>query len=95
MKREIQSQLAQLAKFLTKKSKEICRDNQCTEDNHNCESNAYIDITIDKDDNILSIDVIDICLSDYMQRSTNSMISLPFSGSGKDLAEMLISEYQE
>lgn len=32
-----------LAKHLVRRSKEICRDNGCEGDEHNCESYAYID----------------------------------------------------
>jgi hypothetical protein len=67
-----------LAKYLKKRSKEICRDNKCTEDNHNCESYAYI---------TEEGDLLDICTSDYFQGSSkpNAAISLPFNGSGQDL----------
>ena len=34
--------LDELAAYLTERSAEICADNQCTDDEHNCESFAYI-----------------------------------------------------
>jgi len=42
--KEVQDFLEKEASTLTKLSKEICQDNQCTEDKHNCESNAYYTI---------------------------------------------------
>jgi hypothetical protein len=67
-----------LATYLKKRSKEICKDNECTEDNHNCESYAYID----QHGNLL-----DICISDYFQGHAGpyAAVMLPWSGSQMSL----------
>jgi len=69
-----------LARHLKMRSKEICRDNGCTKDNHNCESYAYID----REGNLL-----DICMSDYFQGSSKPVaaISLPWVGSQAELLD--------
>lgn len=64
-----------LAKHLRIKSKEICKDNGCTKDNHKCGSYAYLD---EKGG------LCEICLPDYANRSYPSFISLPFNGFGSD-----------
>jgi len=71
-----------LAKYLKIRSKEICRDNECTEGNQNCESYAYID----KRGNLL-----DICASDFFQGSSepHAAIALPWSGSQKELMKQV------
>ena len=71
-----------LAQYLKLRSKEICKDNECTEDEHNCESYAYID----KNGNLL-----DICYPDYFQGSSKpyAAIMLPWNGSQKELMEQV------
>jgi hypothetical protein len=67
-----------LAQYLKKRSVEICKDNNCTEDNHNCESYAYINA--DKQ-------LLDICGSDYFQGSSkpHAAIPLPWTGTQAEL----------
>jgi len=67
-----------LAQYLKKRSKEICQDNGCTADQHNCESYAYINP---------QLELIDICASDFFQGSSKPVaaISLPWKGAMKDL----------
>lgn len=86
MSNNIQYALSNYADYLSEQSRQICLDNNCTEDNHNCESYAYFEITFENDE-IVDIDLIDVCLPDYMIRSCNCAIPLPFNGNGKDLEE--------
>ena len=81
--------LNELAEYLTRRSKEICKDNECTEDEHNCESFAYFDSTLCGDD-LIDLSLIDICLSDYLTTQANCYIDMPFTGTGADLLEMII-----
>ena len=71
-----------LSKHLKARSKEICRDNDCDieDDEHNCESYAYI-----REDGAL----LDICCSDYFQGCSKpyAAIPLPWTGTGTDLAK--------
>ena len=76
-----------LAEHLTRRSAEICEDNGCTEDEHNCESYAYIS---------QDGDLHDICASDYWQgwgsadekaHGGIASIPLPWAGSGENLRE--------
>ena len=68
----------ELAYYLFTRSKEICQDNKCTEDEHFCESYAYID----ENGNLL-----DICISDYFPGSSEPVaaIPLPFDDTGEEL----------
>lgn len=67
-----------LAQYLKRRSREICKDNQCTRDNHNCESYAYINS---------EMQLLDICISDYFQGSSKpyAAIPLPWTGGMKEL----------
>ena len=67
-----------LAQYLKERSKEICADNECTEDEHNCGSYAYIT----KDG-----DLLDICIPDYFQGSGEpyAAIPLPWDGTQEEL----------
>lgn len=67
-----------LARYLTKRSKEICELNGCNEDEHRCESYAYIN---------RRGELLDICQSDYFQGSSETVaaIGLPWSGSQREL----------
>lgn len=82
---------SELASYITRRSKEICADNGCTEEKHECESYAYV-----TEDGRL----IDICSPDFFQGAASRYvdISLPWSGTGDELekgvAEM-IAEYYE
>jgi len=93
MNRELRKQITKHAAFLREKSKKICADNDCTEKTHNCESNAYYDIELDDKNNITALQLVDVCYPDYMQRSTNTIVYLPFNGTGNDLIEQLIENY--
>mgnify|MGYP001573739038 CR=1 FL=1 len=80
-----------LSQFLKKRSKEICSDNKCSEDNHNCESYAYIN---------KEMQLLDICASDYFQGSSKpyATIPLPWNGTVKELKEQVkdqIFEYSQ
>lgn len=67
-----------LAKYLKKRSAEICHDNGCWGNDHNCESYAYI---------TKCGELLDICSSDLFQGHGGpyAAISLPWSGSQKEL----------
>jgi len=66
------SDLRKLLFYIRERQKQICIDNSCKNDEHNCESYAYIS----KDYQLL-----DICLPDYFIGSNKSYaaISLPLS----------------
>ena len=66
-----------LAKHLEDRSTEICQMNDCTEDEHKCESYAYIS----------KAGLLDICCPDYFSGSSEpyACIPLPWSGSQEDL----------
>lgn len=83
--------LEELAAYLTERSKEICKDNECTEDEHNCESYAYFNVEF-RGDNLTQCDLVDVCCSDYLQYHVNCAIPLPFEGTGKDLLESIEHE---
>ena len=81
-----------LSRYLKDRSKEICRDNGCTKDEHNCESYAYI-----ASDGSL----IDICFSDYFQgwgsddednHGGYAAICLPWNGTGRELRDTVKEE---
>jgi len=62
--------------YLNQKSIEICQLNNCTEENHNCESYAYFNIS--NEDNILEdIQLLSICSSDYFQGNSGTTYILP------------------
>lgn len=82
--------LDELAAWLTKKSKEICKDNECTEDEHHCESYAYFDVEF-RGDTLTRCDLVDVCCPDYLQRHVNCAIPLPFEGNGNELVESIVS----
>lgn len=76
-----------LAKHLAECSAKICRDNDCNEDRHNCESYAYI-----------SADgLLDLCGADYFQGSSKpyAAISLPWLGTGEELKKEVLEEIEE
>jgi hypothetical protein len=68
----------ELANHLKKKSKEICKINECKCDNHYCESYAYI-----RGDAVL----LDVCAPDFFQGSSKpyAAIPLPWHGCGREL----------
>lgn len=78
LSQEDQTNWNALAELLAVKSKGICADNECTEDDHNCESYAYV-----RHDGKL----LDVCASDYFQGDSapHAAVGLPWSGSGAEL----------
>ena len=74
-----------LSDYLAQRSKEICADNECTEDEHNCGSYAYIT----KDG-----DLLDICIPDYFQGSSEpyAAIPLPWSGTQEELDDEVVQQ---
>lgn len=77
-----------LATYLRKRSREICRDNQCSDDDHQCGSYAYI--THD-------MQLLDICLPDYFQGSNSPVcaVPLPWSGNQAELEAYVNEEMEE
>lgn len=67
-----------LAEHLKTRSAEICRDNGCTEDEHKCESYAYV-----RHDGQL----LDICAPDFFQGTSapHAAIALPWTGTDEEL----------
>lgn len=74
-----------LSTYLEKQSAEICELNGCTEDNHNCESYAYIN----KD-----LELLDVCYPDYFQGSSKpyAAIPLPWSGTEEELKKEVLEQ---
>jgi hypothetical protein len=74
-----------LSEYLTERSKEICADNQCGEDEHNCESYAYI---------TAKMELLDICAPDFFQgcSGAHAAISLPWSGTQADLEDEVLDQ---
>ena len=77
-----------LAQHLTKRSTDICRDNGCTEEEHRCESYAYINE---------DMELLDLCQSDYFQGSSHpyACIPLPWRGSYTELRKEVGAQIQE
>ena len=71
------------------RSTEICKDNGCTEDEHKCESYAYIVI----DSNGQPI-LRDVCCRDYWQGDCQSTaaIPLPWNGTPAELKEEVLEQ---
>jgi hypothetical protein len=78
-------ELNKIADYLKQESIEICALNECTEDDHHCESYAYFDYDKKTKEYALS----DICAPDYATRCYASYICLPFDGDGGDLLDEL------
>ena len=75
----------ELATYLEQQSKEICAMNECTEDEHHCESYAYIS---------KSGRLLDICASDYFRGSSKpyAAILLPWSGTQEELEDEIAEQ---
>jgi len=89
----------ELAQWLEDKSADICADNECTDEEHNCDSVAYGTVYLSKDESeIIDCEIHDICASDYWrgyyecertdetQHRYEFVIYLPFAGNSIDLA---------
>ena len=83
---------ARLAKWLGQQSRDICKMNGCTADDHKCESYAYIS---------QDGDCHDVCISDYWRGWSSrdeethgklAAIALPWSGCGRDLRQAVDNE---
>jgi hypothetical protein len=78
-----------LSKYLRRRSREICRENGCTEDEHNCESHAHI---------AAHGSLIDVCAPGFFQGSPYPVatLPLPWTGTQKGLeAEILDQVYEQ
>jgi len=73
-----------LPAYLKDQSKDICKDNGCTEEDHFCESYAYFNI------DETGIELATICSPDYCQRQYDACLPLPFEGNEADLISSLI-----
>lgn len=69
-----------LAQHIRRISKEICKENGCKKDAHNCESYAYI---------AKDMDLLDICYPDYFRGSSApyAAVMLPWTGTQAELEE--------
>jgi hypothetical protein len=78
----------ELSDYLRAQSAEICKENKCNEDGHNCDSYAYI---------TPEGEVIDVCISDYFQgrRGPYAAVSLPWGGTGEELKEEVLDQCAE
>lgn len=85
MKPEIWAKYDEISEHLTKLSKEVCAQNECSNDNHNCESYAYFDYDKGTD----SFSLCDVCVPDYANRSYDCALPLPFTGYAEDLQDQL------
>lgn len=81
-------QTKELAAYLRKRSVEICSDNGCTEDEHRCESYAYVRC---------DMRLLDICASDYFQgcAEPHAAVPLPFTGDWQDLTEEVSNQCED
>ena len=77
-----------LSAYLKQRGRNICKDNGCTKEEHQCESYAYI--TSD-------LLIIDICMSDYFMGSSKpcAVIPLPWNGTQEQLTEEVHSQIYE
>lgn len=77
-----------LSEELTRRSKEICEMNGCSEEEHNCKSYAYID----KD-----MGLLDVCASDFFQGTSKpyAAIALPWTGTQEELEEEVAEQCWE
>jgi len=77
-----------LAQYLQRRSREICADNQCMDDDHKCESYAYI--TAD-------YRLIAICIPDYFQEYAKpyAAIALPWTGNQHQLEQAVAAQCEE
>jgi hypothetical protein len=77
-----------LAQYLKQRGKEICRDNKCKEEEHYCESYAYINA---------NMQLLDICVSDFFGGTSkpHAAIALPWEGNQKELEEEVIEQCYE
>jgi len=71
-------------KYLNELSLDICKDNECNEENHNCESYAYFTKTGKH------WELSDVCISDYANRCYEGYIPMPFDGTGEELKTLII-----
>ena len=78
-----------LLKYLKSQSEEICVDNGCTEEDHQCNSCAYFDYIKESDIFLHRI----TCYPDYCQRSYDICLPMPINAkNGKELLELLKDE---
>ena len=80
MKKKAEADWNEIVEYLKNRSVEICKDNGCDleNDNHNCESYAYI---------TANGQLLDVSGADYFAGTSDpyAAISLPFTGTGDDL----------
>lgn len=76
-----------LAEWLAEKSANTCTLNGCTENEHLCDSYAYIDA---------NASCHDVCASDYWQGQTYPIaaIPLPWNGDGEKLRDAVLADIE-
>ena len=77
-----------MADYLMEQSEEICEMNDCTEDEHFCESYAYFN---------REHTLLDLCASDYFQGYSGpvAVIPLPWAGTQEDLETEIDNQIAE
>lgn len=84
-----EDKLVKCAFYLSWKSKEICEENECTEDEHKCESYAYFKLTENEFEDITDFEMIDVCSPDYLTQQADLALPLPFEGDHDDLLDAM------
>jgi len=83
--------LDEVAAYLTERSKEICTDNECTEEEHHCESYAYFNVKWhSSEDKVTDFKLVTVCCPDYLDRTVDIGLPLPFEGDGAALEKEFI-----
>jgi len=67
-----------LAEHLAERSKDICHSNRCTEEEHKCESYAYV---------LRDGTLLDVCYPDFFQGTSKPVaaVCMPWTGTGEEL----------
>lgn len=72
--------------YLKDCGKDICEANECTEDEHNCESYAYFDS---------NFNLLDVCTSDYFQGCSGLSAAISISREFNMTVDELVEEIEE
>lgn len=77
----------EVSNYLRERSKEICELNECTEDEHNCDSYAYI---------TENGELLDVCCPDYFQGYSGqyASIPMPWNGTGENLEYEVLDQIE-
>lgn len=77
-----------LSEHLKERSKDVCDLCSCTEDEHFCESYAYI---------TSEADLLDVCSSDYFRGCSkpHAAVPLPWDGNGIELQNEVLGQCED